>query len=74
MDISGVTFDIDMSGLIPALIPKLIPALVTELSSNPTLAQDIVNAIMPQLRTQMASLARTTAGTGTTTPAPGKRP
>jgi hypothetical protein len=65
-DISGVTFD--MSGIEAALLPKLISML----STNATLRAAIVQAIMPDIRAQMATIARATAGAGTTTPRNGR--
>lgn len=68
LDFSGVT--LDMSGLVDAVLPKLI----NRLSTNPTLRAAIVAAIMPDLTAQMATLARSTAGAGTTTPRTGPNP
>ena len=65
-DISGVTFD--MSGIEAALLPKLISML----STDATLRAAIVQAIMPDIHTQMATIARRTAGAGTTTPRNGR--
>lgn len=62
LDLSGVTFD--MSGIEKALLPKLISSL----STNATFRSAMVQALMPDIRAQMATLARSTAGAGTTTP------
>jgi hypothetical protein len=68
IDLSGVAFD--FSGIEAALLPKLITAL----STNATLRAAIVAAIMPDIRAQMATIARSTGGAGTTTPRTGPTP
>jgi hypothetical protein len=71
MDLSGVSFDIDGDDLVAKLLPKIIKQLVPLLQTNQQLQQSLVNAIMPQLTAQMATIARSTAGAGTTTPRTG---
>lgn len=64
IDMSGMTFDFPGDALANALIPHLVNAL----STNQTLQNALVNAIMPQVRAQMATIARSTGGSGATTP------
>ena len=65
LDLSGVTFD--FTGLVDALVPKL----AAKLASNTTLQNQLAQALMPAIRAQMATIARSTAGAGTTTPRTG---
>ncbi len=62
LELSGVTFD--FTGLVDALVPKL----AAKLASNPTLQNQLVQAMMPAIRAQMATIARSTGGSGRTTP------
>jgi hypothetical protein len=57
---SGVKLQMTASG--EALIAKLMPHLISALSSNATLRNAIVSAIMPAVRQQAATTAAQTAG------------
>ena len=70
LDLGDVSATIDGDALANALIPHL----VTALSTNQTLQNALVNAIMPQVRAQMATIARATGGSGATTPRSGPTP
>lgn len=69
-DATGVTMSLSAEDLVNAVLPKLIQAL----ANNTTLQNAIVQAIMPGIRAQMATLARSTGGAGTTTPRTGPQP
>lgn len=70
VDVSGLTFNFPGDDL----AAQLIPHLVNMLSTNQTLQNALVNAIMPQVRAQMATIARATGGSGATTPRSGPTP
>ena len=58
MTAKGLTMSVSGS----ALANKLLPHLISALSTNATLRNAIVNAIMPAVRQQAAATAQTTAG------------
>lgn len=64
IDFSGVTMDIDGEALVAIILPKIIQALLNDQS----LQNQLIQAVLPALRAQLATLARATAGAGTTTP------
>lgn len=71
LDLGGLTFDVDGDALVAKLLPKIVAQLVPLLSTNAQLRTALVNAIMPEVTAQSATIARQTAGSGTTTPRTG---
>lgn len=70
LDVGGVTMTVPGSDLVAVLLPHIVKALQGDVN----LQNALVAAIMPMIRAQMATLARATAGAGTTTPRTGPTP
>jgi hypothetical protein len=71
LDLGDLSFSIDGDDLVAKLLPKIITQLIPLLATNAQLKTALVNAIMPEVTAQSATIARSTAGAGTTTPRTG---
>jgi hypothetical protein len=64
LDVGGVTMKVSGDDLTNALLPHVVKALL----ANGAFRSAMVQALMPDIVAQMATLSRSTGGAGTTTP------